>query len=86
LRKRRDKKKIALGVISPPKEGQRMGVVEIRYVPVPDADLRLTRTINILLRSAARELEGSTDAQKGEKPGQDSPPEGTVGQSDGEKG
>jgi len=68
LPKRRAKKKIALGVISPPKEGQRMGVVEIRYMPVPDADLRLTRAIDLLLRSAARELEGSTDAPKEEKP------------------
>lgn len=64
----------------------RLGIVEVHYVPVPDADSRLTRAIDILLRSAAREVEGSTDAQKWEKPAQDSPPEGAAGQSDGEKG
>ena len=40
---------------------KKIRVVEVRYVPTPDADLRLSRAIDILLRSAAR------DAARSEK-------------------
>jgi len=34
------------------KNGQRLRVVEIQYVPTPSADVRLSRAIDILLRAA----------------------------------
>lgn len=39
------------------KDGQRLRVVEIQYIRTPDADARLSRAIDILLRFAAREKE-----------------------------
>jgi len=42
-------------------------------MPTPDADSRLARAVNILLRSAVRGLEGSIDAKKEEEPPQDNP-------------
>ena len=48
-------------------------IVGIRYMPTPDADSRLARAVNILLRSAVRGLEGSIDAKKEEEPPQDNP-------------
>ena len=42
-----------LRVKSSVKEGQRLRVVEIRYLRTPDADERLSRAIDILLKSAA---------------------------------
>lgn len=61
-------------------------IVEIRYIPTPDAELRLSRAIDILLMSATREPEGSTNDQKEEESPQDSQPEGGADQSHGEKG
>ena len=61
-------------------------IVAIRYVSTPDADLRLARAIDILMRSTAKELKGSTNAEKEEEPPKDSRPEKIAGQSDGEKG
>jgi len=40
-----------LRVKSKLKNGQRLRVVEIQYVPTPGADARLSRAINILLRA-----------------------------------
>jgi hypothetical protein len=37
----------------PNRKGKNLRVIEIRYVPTPDAQGRLSRAINILLRSAA---------------------------------
>jgi hypothetical protein len=65
---------------------KRLKVVGIQYVPTPDADVRLSRAIDILLRSVERELERSIKDKKEEEPPQDSRPEKVVGQSDGEKG
>ena len=69
-----------LRVKSSVKEGQRLRVVEIRYVRTPDADERLSRAIDILLCSAARgaaKSEGSIDAKKEELPHQ-APAEDTL--------
>ena len=41
-----------LRVKSKLKNGQRLRVVEIQYVPTPSADVRLSRAIDILLRAA----------------------------------
>lgn len=68
------------------KNNRCLRVVGIRYVPTPDAESRLSRVVDILLRSAARELEGSVSAKKEEEPLKDSRPEKIAGQSDGEKG
>ena len=69
-----------LRVKSSMKEGQRLRVVEIRYVRTPDADERLSRAIDILLCSAVRgtaKSEGSIDAKKEEPPHQ-APAEDTL--------
>jgi len=69
-----------LRIKSSVKEGQRLRVVEIRYVRTPDADERLSRAINILLCSAARgtaKSEGSINAKKEEPPHQ-APAEDTL--------
>ena len=68
------------------KNNRCLRIVEIRYTPTPDAELRLSRAVDILLRSAATELEGSVSAKKEEEPPKDSRPEKIAGQSDGEKG
>lgn len=60
------------------KDRQRLRVVEIRYVPMPDADERLSHAIDILLRSAARKAaasEESIDTKKEEEPPRESPAE-----------
>lgn len=46
-----------LRVKSKLKDGQRLRVVEIQYVPTPGADARLSRAINILLRAAYKDDE-----------------------------
>ena len=61
-------------------------VVSMRHVSIPDAESRFSRVVDILLRSAARKLEGSVSAKKEEEPPKDSRPEKIAGQSDGEKG
>jgi len=60
-----------LRVKSSVKEGQRLRVVEIRYVRTPDAGERLSRAINILLCSAARHAAQSKEVPNTKK--QDSP-------------
>jgi len=67
-------------------ERKGLRVVRVGYVSTPDAESRLSRAIDILLRSAATELEGSVSAKKEEEPPKDSRPEKIAGQSDGEKG
>jgi len=67
------------------KDQQRLRLIGIRYVRTPDAELRLSRAIDILLGSASRKTDGSTNVKKGEEPRQDSRPEELAGQSDGEK-
>ncbi len=52
-----------LRVKSSVKEGQRLRVVEIRYVPTPDAHARLARAIDILLKSAARNMAAQQESQ-----------------------
>lgn len=46
-----------LRVKSKLKDGQRLRVVEIQYVPTPGADARLSRAINVLLRAAYKDDE-----------------------------
>lgn len=58
---------------------------KLRHVVVPEAESRLSRAIDMLLRSAAKELEGSTNAKKEEEPPEGSRPEKIAGQNDGEK-
>jgi len=41
---------------------QRLKVVEIRYIPMPDADERLSRAVDILVRSAARDVSQSKES------------------------
>jgi len=50
------------------KKCQRKGprVVKVGYVPTPDADWRLRRAIDILLRAAVTEREGSTNTEEEE--------------------
>jgi hypothetical protein len=55
--------------------------VKLRHVVVPDADIRLSRAIDILLRSAARKAaasEESINAKKEEEPPRESPAEDTL--------
>jgi len=61
-------------------------IVEIRSIPTPDAESRLSRAVDMLLGSAEKELEGGINAEKEEEPPKDSRPEKIAGQSDGEKG
>ena len=61
-------------------------LVKVEHVLAPDTESRLAHAIDILLRSAATELEGSVSAKKEEEPPKDSRPEKIAGQSDGEKG
>ena len=56
-----------LRVKSSVKEWQRLRVVEIRYVRTPDADERLSRAIDILLRSAARHATQAKEVRNTEK-------------------
>ena len=51
-----------LGVKRVRKGRQWLRVVEIRYIPMPDADERLSRAIDILLRSAARDMSQSKES------------------------
>ncbi len=67
------------------KNNRCLRIVEIRYRPTPDADRRLRRAVDILLRSAGKESERSISAQKEEKPPKDSRAEKIAGQSDGEE-
>ena len=46
---------------------QRLKVVEIRSIPTPDAESRVLRAIDILLVSAAKELEASINVKKEEE-------------------
>ena len=55
-------------------------VVGVGYVPTPDANLRLSRALDILLRSARRDVaipEGSINAKK-ERPPHQAPAEDTL--------
>lgn len=47
-----------------------LGIVTIRYVPAPDAESRLSRAIDFLLRIAATGLEGGAGAKKDGEPPQ----------------
>ena len=68
------------------KQNRSQLIAEVKHCVVQDAELRLSRAVDILLRSALREPEGSTNVEKEEQPPQDSRPEGVADQSDGEKG
>ena len=46
-------------------ERKGLRVVRVGYVSTPDAESRLSRAIDILLRSAAGELKESTNVKKG---------------------
>jgi len=75
-----------LRIKSSVKEGQRLRVVEIRYVRTPDADERLLRALGILLRSGARTAttsEESINAKK-EEPARGGSAEDTLTAGDGE--
>ena len=50
---------------------KKLGMVEIRYVPTPDADARLSRAMGILLKAAGRDISESrenTNTKKEEPP------------------
>jgi len=47
--------------------------VEIRSIPTPDAESRLSRAVDMLLGSAEKELEGGINAKKEEEPPQNNP-------------
>ena len=49
------------------KRYQRQLKVQLKYVPAPDSDGGLSRTIGILLRAAARGTTKSEDSIKGKK-------------------
>lgn len=66
------RKKIALRVKPSVKQGQRLRV-EIGYIPTSNADWRLRRAVDILLRSAVREMEGRIGTKKEAEPHQGSP-------------
>ena len=87
MEKRRESQEaFDLRIRSSQRDGERVRVVEIRYVPTPDANERLSRAINILLGSAARgtaKSEGSIDAKK-EGPSHQAPAENTLTAVDGE--
>jgi hypothetical protein len=68
------------------RKGKRLKATEIQCVPTPDTDERLSHIVDILLRSAATELEGSVSAKKEEEPPKDGRAEKIAGQSDGGKG
>ena len=53
------------------RKGRGLRVVELRYVPTPDANLRLSRTIDILLRSATS---GSSQAKESPDTEREEPP------------
>jgi len=58
-----------LRVKSSGKGEQRLRVVEIRYVPTPEAEERLSRAIEILLKAAARDTslsKGSINSKRKE--------------------
>jgi len=65
---------------------KRFKVVGIRYVPIPDADARLSRAMDILLRSVESKREGRIKDKKEVEPPQDRQPEKVIGRSDKEKG
>ena len=46
------------------KERQRLRITGIRYIPTPDAAERISRAVDILLRSAVGELERNINAKK----------------------
>lgn len=46
------------------RQNQKRSVVQLRYAPTHDADARLSRTIDILLKAAARETALSKESQK----------------------
>lgn len=57
-------------------------VVRVGYVSTPDADWRLRRAVDMLLRSAARELEGSINTKREEEPLQNNPLSEAMGRKD----
>ena len=68
-----------LRVKSKLKDGQRLRVVEIQYVPTPDADARLSRAIDILLSSAARDTDWEQESPVTKKePPRQAPAEDTL--------
>lgn len=68
------------------KQNRSQLIAEVKYCAVQDAEWRLSRAIDILLRSATKEPQGSTNDQKEEESPQDSQPEGGADQSSGEEG
>lgn len=57
-------------------------VIKIHQVTTPDSERRLSRAIDILLRSPMEDLGRSINTEKEGEPPQDSRPEGVAGQSD----
>jgi hypothetical protein len=60
-------------------------VVRIRWVIVPDADLRLSRAVDIVLRYAIRESQVGINAGKEKKVARDSRPKRLLSQRDGDR-
>jgi len=58
-------------------------VVEIRYVRTPDADDRLSRAIDILLKAAAEANSQSKDTSNGKKPDGQAPAEDALTRGSG---
>ena len=57
------------------KQRQRQLIVRMKHAPAPDAEGRLSRAIDVLLKAAARDTtksEDSIDAKKGTPPSQSS--------------
>ncbi len=60
-----------LRVKSSGKEGQRLRVVEIRYVPTPEAEERLSRAIEVLLKAGTRNISQPKDTKNHQAPAKD---------------
>lgn len=85
-RQENQKNDFDLRVRSSLREGQHLRVVEIRYVPTADADARLSRAIDILLRAGARHAappEENLSARRTKPPCQAPAPD-TLADTDGE--
>jgi hypothetical protein len=68
------------------KQNRSQLIAEVKHCVVQDAELRLSRAVDILLGSALREPEGSANVEKEKEPPKNSRPEEVAGKSDGEDG
>lgn len=66
----------------PSRKGERLRVIEIRHVPTPDANERLYRAIDILLRSATGD---TAEGQESSPPTARKRGRHTIGRLEGER-